>query len=67
MPTTAILYEVQKLYGVSDRLDLLAEQHPLVSEALITIAGNVGNTATLLEVLVAMKLAPFPGLDPANA
>jgi hypothetical protein len=63
MPTTAILYEVQKLYGVSDRLDLLAEQHPLVSEALITISGNVRNTATLLEVLVATKITLTSGLD----
>jgi hypothetical protein len=63
MSTTAILYEVQKLYGVSDRLDLLAEQHPLVSEALITISGSVRNTATLLEVLVATKITLTSGLD----
>jgi hypothetical protein len=29
-----ILHEVKQLYSVSDRLDSLAEQHPLVSEAL---------------------------------
>ena len=57
MPSIAILSEVQQLYKVSDRLDSLAEQHPLVSEALITIAGNVRNTATLLEVLVATKVS----------
>jgi hypothetical protein len=57
----------RKLYNVSDRLDLLAEQHPVVSEALITISGSVRNTATLLEVLVATKIAPLAGLDPANA
>jgi len=67
MHSNAILHEVQQLYNVSDRLDSLAEQHPLVSEALITISGSVRNTATLLEVLVAMKLAPLSGLDPANA
>ena len=67
MPGNAILYEVQKLYSVSDRLDSLAEQHPLVSEALITISGSVRNTATLLEVMVAVKMAPIPGLDPASA
>jgi predicted AAA+ superfamily ATPase len=67
MPSTAILDEIQKLYGVSDRLDSLAEQHPLVSEALITISGSVRNTATLLEVLVATKLALFFGLQPADA
>jgi len=62
----AILHEVQQLYNVSDRLETLAEQHPLISEALITIAGNVRNTATLLEVLVAMKIVPLAGLDPAS-
>jgi hypothetical protein len=67
MHPTAILHEVQQLYNVSDRLDSLAEQHPLVSEALITISGSVRNTATLLEVLVAMKVAPLSGLEPADA
>jgi len=49
-------------------LDLLAEQHPLVSQALITISGSVRNRATLLEVLIAMKITPVFGLvDPADA
>jgi hypothetical protein len=67
MPSTAILHEVQRLYGVSDRLDVLADQHPIVSEALLSISVSVRNTATLLEVLVAMKMAPISGVDPANA
>jgi hypothetical protein len=67
MHSTAILHEVQQLYNVSDRLDLLAEEHPVVSEALITISGSVRNTATLLEVLVATKMGLLSGLDPANA
>jgi len=67
MPTIAILHEVQKLYGVSDGLDSLAEQNPLVSEALVTISGSVRNTATLLEVLVATKITPLSGLGPANS
>lgn len=66
MHPNAILHEIQQLYSVSDRLDSLAEQHPLVSEALITISGSVRNTATLLEVLVAMKMASLSRLDPAN-
>jgi hypothetical protein len=49
------------------RLDSLAEQHPLVTEALISISGSVRNTATLLEVLVATKIAPLSGLDPTTA
>jgi hypothetical protein len=66
MPPTAILYEIQKLYDVSDRLDSLSEQHPFVAEAL-TISGSVRNTATLLEVLVATKMARFSGLQPADS
>ncbi|HEY4843520.1 MAG TPA: hypothetical protein VIH78_16245 [Terriglobales bacterium] len=66
MHPIAILHEVQQLYGVSERLESLAEQHPVVSEALITISGSVRNTATLLEVLVATKMALLSGLDRAN-
>jgi hypothetical protein len=67
MHQSAILHEAQQLYNVSERLDSLAEEHPLVSEALITISGSVRNTATLLEVLVAAKMAPLSGSDPAMA
>ena len=67
MPSTAILQEAQKLHNVSDRLDSLAEQHPLVSEALITISGNVRSTATLLELLVATKMGLPSEPGPANA
>ena len=55
MPFDAILNEVEQLHGVSTRLEGLAEQHPTVTAALITIAGSVRNTATLLAVLIATK------------
>jgi hypothetical protein len=67
MNPNLILHEVQQLYSISDRLDTLAEKHPHLSEALLGISGSVRNTATLLEVLVATKLPPISGLDPANA
>jgi hypothetical protein len=67
MNPNAILHEVQQLYSISNRLDLLADKHPLVSEALLGISGSVRNTATLLEVLIATKLPPIVGLDPASA
>ena len=67
MDSNAILHEVQQLYNVSDRLDSLAELHPLVSEALIGISGSVRGTATLLEILVATKIEPLSGLDTARA
>jgi hypothetical protein len=67
MPSNAILREATQLYNVSDRLDLLAVDHPLISEALIGISGSVRNTATLLEVLVATKMGLLSGLHPATA
>jgi hypothetical protein len=67
MPSNAILHEAQQLHSVSDRLDLLADEHPLLTEALSTISGSVRQTATLLEVLVATKMGPVSGPGPANA
>ncbi len=56
MPFEAILREVEQLHDVSERLAVLAEQHPPVTEALMTISGSVRNTATILGVLVATKM-----------
>ncbi len=56
MPFEAILYEVEQLQDVSERLALLAEEHPPVFEALMTISGSVRNTATILGVLVATRM-----------
>jgi hypothetical protein len=55
MPFEAILREVDQLDGVSDRLEGLAGQHPPLSGALATIAGNVRNAATVWAVLVTTK------------
>jgi hypothetical protein len=54
-----ILNEVDQLNGVSARLEGLADQHPPFTEALMTVAGNVRNTATVLAVLVAVR-SPRP-------
>ncbi|MCU1304919.1 MAG: hypothetical protein JWQ87_5203 [Candidatus Sulfotelmatobacter sp.] len=55
----AILNEIDDLQGVSARLQVLAEQYPPVTEALMTISGNVLNTATVLAVVAAIK-SPKP-------
>jgi hypothetical protein len=55
MPFEAILNEVDQLHNVSTRLEGLADQNPHASEALMMIAGNVRNTATILAVVVATK------------
>jgi hypothetical protein len=67
MPSNTILQEAQKLHNVSDRLDSLADEHPIVSEALITISGNVRHTAMLLEVLVVTKMGRLSEPGRANS
>ena len=65
MHPNLILHEAQQLYEVSDRLDLLSGQHTPVSEELLAISGSVRNTATLLDVLVATRMAPISGFASA--
>jgi hypothetical protein len=55
----AIVNEVDDLQGVSARLERLAEQYPPVTDALMTLSGNVLNTATVLAVVAAIK-SPKP-------
>ena len=55
MAFEAILAEAEQLHNVSNRLEALAQQHPPVSAALMTISGSVRNTATVLEVLIVTK------------
>jgi hypothetical protein len=59
MAFEAILDEVDQLHNVSNRLEGLAERHTPITEALMTIAGSVRNTATILAVLVATR-SPKP-------
>jgi len=56
MAFEAILDEVDQLNLAGDRIEGLAEHHLPVSEALISIAGNVRSTATVLALLVETKL-----------
>ena len=63
MPAKEILQEANKLHKVSDSLDVLAVQHAPIAEALSILSGSVRNSATLLEVLVALRLGPVPELD----
>lgn len=56
MPSKALLHEAQQLKDVSGRLELLADEHPTVTDAILKICGTIRSTATILEVLVATKL-----------
>jgi hypothetical protein len=67
MPVNDILQEARRLRKVSDSLDLLADKHEPLSEALSLLSGSVRNSATLLEVLVALKVTPASGADSTDA
>jgi hypothetical protein len=54
-----ILNEVEQLNGVSTRLEGMADQNPPFTEALMSVAGNIRNTANVLAVLVAVR-SPRP-------
>lgn len=56
MLSTALLQEAKQLKDVSQRLELLADQHPHVANAVMKICGTISSTATILEVFVATTL-----------
>ena len=63
MTAQEILEEATKLYTVSDRLRALAEENAPVAEALSLLAKSVHRSATLLEVMVAVKLGPEAAVE----
>jgi hypothetical protein len=60
-----LLSEAERVKSVSNRLEWLADRHPHVTQALLTIAESIRSTATLVEVLVATKVnVPRPSEAP---
>ena len=57
MSAEALHCEIKRLIEVCEQLDVLANAHPFVGEALLGIAGSLRNSATLLELLVATKFS----------
>ena len=62
MAANDILREAAKLHIVSASLLMLAEQNAPLADALSKLAESVRQSATLLEVLVAVKLGPHTDL-----
>jgi len=54
-PYEDILEEVGHLHSVSDRLQALADENPSVEGALMSVSGNLRNTATALELLAILR------------
>jgi hypothetical protein len=61
MAFESILDEVEQLHSVSSRLEGLAEEHPTVLDAILTVAETVRGAATILAVLVATRLQRLDG------
>ncbi len=57
-PFEMISQEVNELRSVSDRLGALANKHPAVEDGLASIAGNIRDIATILDVFVVVKNRP---------
>jgi hypothetical protein len=57
MSAEALQCEIKRLIEICEQLDALASAHPFVAEALLGIAANLRNGATLLELLVATKFS----------
>jgi len=55
LPFETILQEADQLNSVSERLELLADQQPSVETGLLSIAGNLRNTANTLQVFALIK------------
>lgn len=55
VPFEDIQREVGQLNNVSERLESLADRHPFVEDALMSISGNIRSTATVLEVLALIR------------
>ena len=58
MSVKALQYEIEQLKGVSNRLNSLADQHPIMEQEIMTISGHVLSNAVLLEVLLTIRPGP---------
>ncbi len=56
----AILKEVERLTGMSQRLKLLADEHSSAAKALLPISASILGIATVLKVLVISKASAPP-------
>lgn len=56
MPGKALLHEAEQLNQVSMRLDALADNHPPLAEAILSISVTIRNAGTLIGVLGATKM-----------
>ena len=50
-----LLREIDRLRSVSDRIETLADEHPGMEQGLVSVAGNIRNIATVLDVFTLIR------------
>jgi hypothetical protein len=50
-----LLQEIDQLRGVSDRIETLADNHPGMEQGLVSVAANIRNIATVLDVFTLIR------------
>ena len=50
-----LLREIDRLRSVSERIQTLADKHPGMEDGLVSVAGNIRNIATVLDVFTLIR------------
>jgi hypothetical protein len=50
-----LLREIDRLRSVSDHIETLADEHPGMEQGLVSVAGNIRNIATVLDVFTLIR------------
>jgi hypothetical protein len=50
-----LLLEINRLRSVSERIETLADKHPGMEDGLVSVAGNIRNIATVLDVFTLIR------------
>jgi hypothetical protein len=54
-PFEDLLWEINRLRSVSERIETLADKHPGMEDGLVSVAGNIRNIATVLDVFTLIR------------
>jgi hypothetical protein len=50
-----LLLEIDRLRGVGERIEILADNHPGMEQGLASVAGNIRSIATTLDVFTLIR------------
>jgi hypothetical protein len=50
-----LLIEIDRLRGISERIEILADRHPGMEQGLVSVAGNLRSIATVLDVFTLIR------------